>query len=52
MEIGTDPTPKRLCLPDVKNVALSVLEEVDPGVGGDVIQFGTDCGFRFIRSVE
>ena len=51
MEIGTDPAPKRLRLPDVKNVAWSVLEEVDPGVGGEVIQFGTDRRFRFIGSV-
>ena len=51
MEIGTDPAPKRLRLPNVKDVALSVLEEVDPVVGGEVVQFGTDRGFRFIRSV-
>ena len=51
MEIGTDSTPKRLRLPDVKDVALSVLEEVYPGVGGEVVQFETDRGFRFIRSV-
>ena len=51
MEIGTDPAPKRLRLPDVKDVALSVLEEVDPGVGGEVVQFGTNRGFRFICSV-
>ena len=51
MEIGTDPAPKRLRLPDVKDVALSVLEEVDPGVGGEVVQFGTDRGFSLIRSV-
>ena len=51
MEIGTDPAPKRLCLPNVKDVALSVLEEVDPSVGGEVVQFGTDRGFLFIRSL-
>ena len=51
MEIGTDSAPKRLRLPDVKDVALSVLEEVDPGLCGEVVQFGTDRGFRFIRSV-
>ena len=50
MEIGTDPAPKRLRLSDVKDVALSVLEEVDPWVGGEVVQFGTDRWFRFIRS--
>jgi len=51
MEIGTDPAPKRLRLPDVKDVALSVLEEIDPGVGREVVQFGTNRGFRFIRIV-
>ena len=51
MKIGTDPAPKRLRLPNVKDVALSVLEEVDPGVGGEVVQFGTDCVLCFIRKV-
>ena len=51
MEIGTDPAPKRLRLPDIKDIALSVLEEVDPGVGGEVVQFGTNRGFGFIRIV-
>ena len=51
MEIGTDPTPKRLRLSDVKDVALSVLKEVDPRVEGEVVQFGTDRGFRFIPSI-
>ena len=51
MEIGTDPAPKRFRLPDVKDVTLSVLKKVDPGIDGKVVQFGTDRGFTFIRNV-
>ena len=51
MEIGTDPAPKRFRLPYVKDVALYVFEDVDPGVDGEVVQFGTDRGFRFNHSM-
>ena len=51
MEIGTDPGPKRLRLPDVKDITLSVFEEVDPRVGWEVVQFRTERRFRSICSV-